>query len=66
MPVVISTLGTVTKELGKGLEELEIRTRDYPNHRTVKIGQNTEMSPGDLKRLAAIQIPVKDHQLKLV
>ena len=30
-----------------------------------KIGQNTEKSPGDLKRLVT-QTPMKNHQLKLV
>ena len=28
--------------------------RDHPNNRTSKIGQNTEKSPGDLRRLAII------------
>ena len=31
-----------------------------------KIGQNTEKSPGDLKRLVVIQTPVESHQLTLV
>ena len=30
------------------------------------IGKNTEKSPGDLRRLAVTQTPVKDHQLRLV
>ena len=29
-------------------------------------GQNTEKSPGDLRRLAVTQNPVKDHQLMLM
>ena len=34
---------------------------------TIKtIGQNTEKSPGDLRRVAVTQTPVKDHQLKLM
>ena len=32
---------------------------DYPNYCMVEIGQNTEKSPGDVKRLAVIQTPVK-------
>ena len=32
----------------------------------IKIGRNTEKSPGDLRRLAVTQTPVKDHQLALV
>ena len=40
--------------------------RDYPDYRIIKIGQNTPKSPGDLRRLAVIQTPVKDHQLMLM
>ena len=32
----------------------------------VKIGQNTEMSPGDMSRLYVSENPVKDRQLTLV
>ena len=32
----------------------------------VEIDWNTEKSPGDLKKLAVIQIPVENHQLMLV
>ena len=35
---------------------------DYPNYRITKIGHYTEKSSGDLGRLAATQIPVKNHQ----
>ena len=54
IPIVIGTLGTNTKGLLKGLEDLEI----------IEIGQNTEKSPGDLRRLAVTSI--KDHQLTLM
>ena len=37
--------------------------RDNANYSIVEVGQNTEKSSGDLKRLAATQTPVKDHQL---
>ena len=40
--------------------------RDYPNYNIMEDGQNTERSPGDLKRLAITQTPLKDHQLKLM
>ncbi len=40
--------------------------RDYPNDSIVEDGQNTETSPGDLRRLAVIQTPVKNHQLTLM
>ena len=39
---------------------------DYPNDTIVEDGQNTETSPGDLRRLAVIQIPVKNHPLTLM
>ena len=35
---------------------------DHPNDSTVKIRQNTEKSPGDVRRLADTQTPMKDHQ----
>ena len=37
---------------------------DHPNYSIVKIGQNTEKSPGHLQRLAVT--PVKNNQLTLV
>ena len=33
---------------------------DNPNSSIVKIGQDTKKSPGDLRRLAVTQTPVKD------
>ena len=39
---------------------------DHPNYCINEIGQNTEKSPGDLRRLAVTQTPVKDHQLTLI
>ena len=33
---------------------------------TIKIGQNTEKSAADLRRLAVTQIPLRNHQLMLV
>ena len=37
---------------------------DNSNYRIDEIGQNTEKSPGDLKRLVT-QTPVNDYQLTL-
>ena len=34
---------------------------DYPNDSIAEDGQNTETSPGDLRRLAVTQTPVKVH-----
>ena len=42
------------------------KNQDQSDYSTVEIGWNTEKSPGDLRRLAVIQTPVKTHQLMLV
>ena len=39
---------------------------DYPNDSIIENGQNTEKSPGDLRRLAVTQTPVKNHRLTLM
>ena len=41
-------------------------SRDHPNYSIVKIGQNTEKSPGDFRNLSLFKTPVKDHQLTLL
>ena len=64
IPIIIGAFGTVTKGLLKGLEDLEVGGRDHPNYSIDENGQNTEKSPGDLRRLAVIQNPMKDHQLQ--
>ena len=62
--IIIDALGTVHKSLIRCLEELEIGGRaDYS---IIEIDQNTDKSPGDLKKLAVTQTPIKDHQLTLV
>ena len=38
---------------------------DWPNYSIVEIGQNTEKSPGDLRRHAVTQTPEENHQLTL-
>ena len=40
--------------------------RDYPNDSIARSGQNPEMSPGDLRKLAVTQTPVKNRQLTLM
>ena len=40
--------------------------RGYPNDSIAEDRQNTETSPGDLRRLAVIQTQVKNHQLILM
>ena len=39
---------------------------DHPNYYIIENGQNTKKNPGDFRRLAVTQYPVKDHQLKLM
>ena len=39
---------------------------DHPNYSIIENGQNTEKSPGDLRRLAVTQTPVKDYQITLM
>ena len=46
--------GTETRRFGNKRTSV-----DHPNYSIVEISQNTEKSPGDLKRLAVTQTPVK-------
>ena len=39
---------------------------DHPNYSIIKIGQNSQKRPGDLRRLAVKQTPVENCQLTLV
>ena len=68
IPIVIGAFGTVTKGLLKGLEELEVsgRVETNPNDSIIENSQNTEKSPGDSRRLAVTQTPVKNHRLTLM
>ena len=68
IPIEIGAFGTVTKILvprtgGFGNK----RTNgDHPNNSIIEIGQNTEKSPGDLKRLVVTQTSVRNHRQTLV
>ena len=66
--IVIGALGTVTKRLIKGLKDLDMKkTRgDHLNYCITEIGQKTEKSQGDLRRLAVAQTPLKGNQLTLM
>ena len=57
--IVIGALGTANKVLVQRLEDLEIRgqVEIHPNYSIIKIGQNTEENPEDLK-LAVASTPV--------
>ena len=45
---------------------LDLEIRDHPDYSIIKIGQNIEKSPGDLRKIVVTQAPVKNHQLTLV
>ena len=61
--IVIGALARLTEGLIKRLGGLRNKRTcgDHPNYCIIEIGQNTEKSPGDLRRLAVAQTPVKDH-----
>ena len=64
IPIVIGAFGTVTKGTG---ELGSWRTSgDHPNYNMTENCLNTAKSPGDLRRLAVTQTPVKNYQLMLV
>ena len=56
------------QRFGNGTRRLRNQrtSRDYPDNSTIKIGQNTEMKLGDLRRLPVTQTSVKHHQLTLM
>ena len=64
--IIIGALSTIIKGKGAGRIGNKNTSGNHSNDSTVKIGQNTEKSPGDLGRVAVTQTPVKDHQLRLV
>ena len=61
IPIVIGALGTDAEGLLKGTGGLGNKrtSGDHLNYCIIEIGQNTEKSPGDLKRLVVNQTPVK-------
>ena len=53
--------GTVIKGLLKGLKDLEVGGRvRHPNNSILKLARLPDKSPGDLRRLAVTQSPMKD------
>ena len=68
VPIVIGAFGTVTKGLLKGLEGWEVggRVETIQNDGIIEDDQNTEKSPGDLRKLDVTQTPVKNYQLTLM
>ena len=65
VPIVIGAFGTISKGLLKALEDLEVCGRGETIQMTEN-GQNAKKSPGDLRRLAVTQTPVKNYQLTLM
>ena len=67
IPIVIDMLGTVTKGLVQGQEDLEIKGHGESIQTTTLLNnQNTKKSSGDLRRLAVTQTRVENHPLTLV
>ena len=67
MSVEFDALGTVSKSLETGLEQLEIGGRiETIQNTAVEIGQNTEKNPRDLRRLAVTQNLGKANKLTLL
>ena len=64
----MQALGSIPEDLVKGTIRFNYRKKrgGHPDNSIIKIGQNTEESARDLRRLAVTQIPVKDHQLTLM
>ena len=56
------------KRIGKGTGGLGNKrtSGDHPVYSTIKIVQNTEKSPGEIKRIAVNQTQVRNKQLKLM
>ena len=56
------------QRIGKGIGRLGNKraSGDTPDYSIIMIGQNTEKSPGDLRRLAVTLTPVKNPRLTLV
>ena len=58
--------GSQSFEEGTGRVENQRTNCYHTNYSIIQISQNTEMSPGDLRRLALTQTPEKSHLLMLV
>ena len=68
IPILIWVIGSVTKIITKGAGGLRNKriSEDHPNDCIIEIGQNTEKSPGESRRLAITQTSGIDHQLTLM
>ena len=67
IPIIIGALSTVIKRLIKGSVHLEIKGLVETIQTTALLRSARVLrSPGDLRRLAVTQTPVKDHHLTLM
>ena len=66
MPIIIRALGKIPKLLFKGLGDFKITGQVDIIQTSALIGQNTEESPGELRRLTVSHSPMKNYQLTLV
>ena len=51
---------------GTGVLENKRTSGDHPNYSIIKINQNTEKSPGNLRRLVVTRTTLRNHPLTLV
>ena len=63
IPTVIGALETILKDIETGGHRNKRPSGDHFDHSIIKISQNTEKSPGDLRRLMVTQTLVRNHQL---
>ena len=68
IPIMIGAFGTVTKGLLGGREDSEAGRRSETIQTTAlsRTARILRRVPGDLRRLAVTQTPVKDHQMSLM
>ena len=68
IPIVIGAQKTIPMGIDKWIKRRRNQgtRREHSSDNIIKIGENTENRPADLKRLAATQTPVKDHYPTLV
>ena len=62
--IIVGALGSIIKGLLKGTGLL--RNQMMGGDSIIAIGQNTEVSPEDLRRVAVTQTPMSNHRLTLM
>ena len=67
IPVVVCYIWKSFQRLRKktGISRNQRKNQEHPSLSIVKLGLNTQKSPGDLRRFALRMNPVKDYQLEL-